>query len=68
MIKSYEDTFVEPTGSINIFAGWDKGDIELVCLFRPSHKSKLMPSYGTTLARHLLCLKTLVLIALPKSF
>jgi hypothetical protein len=30
MIKSYEHTFVDPTGSVNLLAGWDKGDIELV--------------------------------------
>jgi hypothetical protein len=30
MIKSYEHTFVDPTGTINLLAGWDKGDLELV--------------------------------------
>jgi U3 small nucleolar RNA-associated protein 22 len=30
MLRSYDHVFSDRTGSINLFAGWDKGDIDLV--------------------------------------
>lgn len=29
-LAAYTDVFVDPTGTVNIFAGWEKGDVQLV--------------------------------------
>jgi hypothetical protein len=33
ILKSYDQVFLDPSGTVNLLAGWDKGDLELVGLF-----------------------------------
>jgi hypothetical protein len=51
-LRSSEPTFVDPTGAINLLAGWDKGDLELVGTIVPTdQRLELTYSSDTTLVR-----------------
>jgi U3 small nucleolar RNA-associated protein 22 len=30
-VKAFKDVLVDHTGSVNVLAGWEKGDVDLVC-------------------------------------
>src|ERR1700758_2072725 len=32
--KAFQDVFVDPSGSVNVFGGWEKGDVEMVGAIR----------------------------------
>lgn len=42
MLRSYDQVFTDPTGSINLLAGWDQGDLDLVSTLSRSHAIRVI--------------------------
>jgi hypothetical protein len=33
-VKVFQNVFVDPSGSVNVFGGWEKGDVDMVGAIR----------------------------------